>query len=513
MFGCGCTSSKALNDVDASRSQWSVEPQLAWLPSGIEDSAQPCGSNRRREIKVVKFDRLFEPELFARLEKDVRSIGWQYGWRSNTAMGYGHWNFDFCRVFKENGEDVSSKLSGSLLEGWEFLRENHYPGHILLRCYTNAHTFGVEGYPHTDSLRQCDITVVVYINSVWKREWGGETLIYGDGDNSIIHAELPKQNAAVEFPGCAWHVARGVTRICPELRVTLVFKLAPVGVDPLRDAIQRLLVSLGCDKTKHSGGLLIGHLIRSYDLLKEVAGCEPELCAAAGLHSVFGTSAFQHCALPRTESSRVALVAGPVATELILLFGQIASPRPVELDRALGACSSAGNSTRPRGQEQSRGRRDQGDQGEQGEGESITLKSDVHVTADSGLTTATAKTLSVSREQLRGLCLIECANLVDQNALSPSTLPNLDRLWRSKCTNSNSSNSNSNGNSNSSNSNSNSNSNNNSNSNGNSNSSNSNSNSNSNSSNSSSSSSNNNNSNGAIEASEAREAREVSVKA
>ena len=434
MFGCGCTS-KAFQDVEASsRSQWSVEPQLACFPSGIEDSVQPVGGNKRREVKVVKFDRLFEPDLFARLEKDVRSIGWQYGWRSNTAMGYGHWNFDYCRVFKENGVDVSSRLSGSLQDAWAYLRETHYPGRILLRCYANAHTFGVEGYPHTDSLRQCDTTVVVYINPVWKREWGGETLIYGHGDhNSIVHAELPKQNAAVEFPGCAWHVARGVTRICPELRVTLVFKIAPAGVDPLRDAIQRLLVSLGCDTVKHGGGLLIGHLIRSYDLLKEVAGCEPELCAAAGLHSVFGTSAFKHCAMPRAESARVAQVAGPVATELILLFGQIASPRPVELDRALGEYATKGNPMGPRDQEESQ--RDQRDQGE-GESISISLRSVEYAMADSGPTstataTTTTKALCVSKEQLRGLCLIECANLVDQKALLPTTLPNLERLWRS----------------------------------------------------------------------------------
>ncbi len=34
---------------------------------------------------------------------------------------------------------------------WAQLQDRVLPGHALVRCYANAHTFGIEGYPHVDS--------------------------------------------------------------------------------------------------------------------------------------------------------------------------------------------------------------------------------------------------------------------------------------------------------------------------------------------------------------------------
>jgi len=391
-LGCGCSSR---NDVR----RWEVESG----PNPTADSRWEGGGQQRvgaiREIKVVKVDSVFESDLFERLSVFVKTIGWEYGWRSNQNMGFGHWNYDFAKVVKENGEDVSSKISGVLLEAWEFLKENRFPNSVLLRCYANAHTYGIEGYPHTDSIRDCDETVVIYMNKVWKREWGGETIIYGDNDNnSIVHAELPSQNRAIIFPGRVWHVARSVTRICPELRVTLIFKLAPKNVDPLRDQVQRLLMDLKCHEIKHSGGLLIGHLLRCYDLLKN-KNADSDLCAAAGLHSVFGTCIFKERALAIDEKQRVSQVVGEACTELVIQFSRINS-RPASLERFL-AMAAVG--TEAVAEEYTIPCTGTGPDGNQPE-------------------------MLVSGKNMQRLCAIEAANLIDQRALGAHK--NLEKFWR-----------------------------------------------------------------------------------
>ena len=368
------------------------------FPDFGEEGGGHSNKTTRREIKVEKVDSIFESGLFERLSVFLKTIGWEYGWRSNQSMGFGHWNHDFAKVVKENGEDVSSKISGVLLEAWEFLQRERFPDSILLRCYANAHTYGIEGYPHTDSLRDCDETVVVYINKVWKREWGGETIIYGqDKDsNSIVHAELPRQNSAIIFPGSAWHVARSVTRICPELRVTLIFKLAPKNVDPLRDKVQRLLIDLNCHEIKHSGGLLIGHLLRCYDLLKN-KNADSDLCAAAGLHSVFGTCIFKERALAIEGKQRVSEVVGEACTKLVIQFSRINS-RPASLERFLSMAAAAAAAAT------------------ETEAEEFTIPC------------TDGPVMLVSGQNMRRLCAIEGANLVDQRALG--AYKNLENFWR-----------------------------------------------------------------------------------
>jgi hypothetical protein len=321
------------------------------------------------QIKQIK--QCLPVELIDIVEEYVRNSDWKYGWRSNKTVGFSHWNQDFGRGGTENTLDISGNLSEPLVTVWNHLRTQHFPNSILIRCYANAHTFGVEGYPHTDSSRDQDSTVVLYLNKTWRREWGGETMVYNQ--DSIAHAELPKYNTALVFPGNQWHVAKPVSRICPELRVTLMFKVAPMDADPTRDNIQRFLVELGTNKIKHRNSSLMAHLLRTYDSLKEQRYSDV-ICSAGGLHSIFGTNVFQHQTLTMDSRARVAAVIGEEATELVELFSTIS--RPQTLETAL----SKGNQV---------------------------LRLNSH------------KDVKVTQEQLNSLCAIEAANLKDQNSLEP----------------------------------------------------------------------------------------------
>lgn len=321
---------------------------------------------------------LFPAPLAEELRNYIEGAQWKYGWRSNKAMGFAHWNHDLAHAGPDNGKDVSAKLPNVFQRAWNYLKQEHFPDSALVRCYANAHTFGVEGYPHTDSRREADRTVVMYLNHEWKREWGGETLIYGR--EGIAHAELPRFNSGLLFPSNAWHTARGVTRICPELRLTLMFKFAPNGVDPLRDQLQDFMEEVGAGKKSHSGGTLAGHLLRTYDLLK-AAGESRDVCCAGAAHSLFGTNAFRNPCLQRGDDRRLIELIGREAFELVRLFSVV--DRPGTLERQ-----------------------------------------------DRPLALTEGGTVEVTDKQLTQLSVLEAANLADQRGLKG--YPRLHTLWASK---------------------------------------------------------------------------------
>lgn len=156
------------------------------------------------------------------------SVRWQYGWPQGTGDPYSHWNIDFLGAGLDNQDDLEDRLRARedaqpIVHVWERLRAGPLHGHRLVRCYANAHTFGVEGYVHTDSKRPDNYTSVVYLNPVWKREWAGE-LVFFDNAGDVFHAVSPKSGRVVVFPGSVPHAARAVSRICPAVRINLAFK-------------------------------------------------------------------------------------------------------------------------------------------------------------------------------------------------------------------------------------------------------------------------------------------------
>lgn len=334
---------------------------------------------------VWQIDDVFPPSLLASIHDLVEAAPLTYGWASNKKMGYSHWNHDFAHRGVDNGLDCSHEIPQELQAAWDFLQKEYFGSRTLLRCYTNAHTFGVEGYPHTDSTRDVDYTALIYLNHNWKREWGGETVVYAD--DRIVHAELPRYNHGLVFLGREWHCARSVSRICPDLRRTLMFKFAPIEVDPVRDLIQMFLENLGADKIKHSGRTLQKHLLNTYDYLKYVMNSDDVTAAAGGLHSIFGTNIFKNAMVPVEHRKAVAAVIGEAATELVELFRDTERPEALEL----------------------------------------ALQQDVESYA---LKQRGGSTTPVSRLQLERLCAIEAANLHDQNSLLK--WPNLTKFWQER---------------------------------------------------------------------------------
>jgi hypothetical protein len=320
--------------------------------------------------RIDKLEQVFPDDLLKTVSDHIAKVPWHYGHASSRSFEFTHWNHSFAKGSAENGLDISDKLPEPILRAWNHLKVNYLGDQTLLRCYTNSHTYGVEGYPHVDSMRSVDHTMVIYMNKEWKREWGGETTVYNDYD--IIHAELPKYNRGIIFPGAAVHQARSVTRICPAQRITLMFKFAPRGVDVQRDNIQRLLETAGAEKVKHGSRNLLTHLLNVYDILK-AAGYGPTICGAGGLHSIFGTNVFKTQTLGSEQREFVVKAIGEEATRLVELFRDI--KRPCTLESALKTNTTT-------------------------------------------VETNAGKQLTLTQDELNSLCAIEAANLSDQKCLA-----------------------------------------------------------------------------------------------
>jgi SM-20-related protein len=54
-------------------------------------------------------------------------------------------------------------------------------------------------------------------------------LFFNELGDDVLCAVYPKPNRLVSFPGEIPHVARGISHMCPLLRITLMFKVSLVN--------------------------------------------------------------------------------------------------------------------------------------------------------------------------------------------------------------------------------------------------------------------------------------------
>lgn len=250
---------------------------------------------------------------------------WTYGWKSDKNVSFGHWNVDIGRGGVKNTVDVSSRLPKPFRYVWKKLLAE-FPGATLVRCYANQHTFGTEGYIHTDTDRAEDQTCVIYMNREWDANWGGETSFYNHDRSAVLLSVIPKIGRLVVFPGVIPHCAKPVSRICNKARLTLMFKFA---IDP-KEAytsevlLKAFLLNIGAHQKPHKGGSLADHLLRVFHLMKSV-GIGDILAVAGGLHSVFGTNAYKDACLP-WESDLVKESFGDEVDRIVRLFARLNRP-------------------------------------------------------------------------------------------------------------------------------------------------------------------------------------------
>lgn len=168
----------------------------------------------------------------------LSSPGWAFGAYSDPAPGAScYWYKHFAGIVRDGREpsepalfERQLKLAAPVIDRmWTKLQAGALAGHQLSRCYANGYPAGSEGGLHVNSNVASHFTTIYFPHTAWNPNFAGDTLFFNHTGTEIIAGIYPKPNRLVVFPGMIPHVARGISRLCPHLRITLMFKTALSG--------------------------------------------------------------------------------------------------------------------------------------------------------------------------------------------------------------------------------------------------------------------------------------------
>ena len=108
-------------------------------------------------------------------------------------------------------------------EMWNIIEEQVFNAPVYLRRIdVNLQFYGQHGTPHTDGGSD-EITVMVFNNSVWKPEWGGQFQILSDDLQTVLEEHEYIPGRILIFPGDKPH--RGLAPLDPYVyRYSTVFR-------------------------------------------------------------------------------------------------------------------------------------------------------------------------------------------------------------------------------------------------------------------------------------------------
>jgi SM-20-related protein len=206
----------------------SSDGTMSATPTAIQ--SQPWASQYSAADVEVIDDYLNKVEQ-EQMYEFLQGPGWGYGARSHMGNDVSrYWYKHFAGFWEvptaglDRHTQAEQELSQyPLVEAmWQKVRGRSR----LLRCYANGYPVGAEGGVHKDSMGAEHYTLLYYPHLHWHPDWAGETLFFNERGDDLLCAVYPKPNRLVRFPGWIPHVARGISRLCPLLRITLMFKVS-----------------------------------------------------------------------------------------------------------------------------------------------------------------------------------------------------------------------------------------------------------------------------------------------
>ena len=185
-------------------------------------------------MNITYNEDVFHSSLIQDLEIFLNNSSWKWGYKSANYMfsrSIPHWSIIFGGVTSKSQVyyNCEEELNSVIKNIWNVVKEKYLKEDVLVRCYANGITKGIDQKIHTDDDDLDSKTCVVYVNKEWNVDWGGETIIWDKNKRRIIDSYLPKYNSILVMPGNCYHGVRPVSSYCDDLRITLMFKTRKVG--------------------------------------------------------------------------------------------------------------------------------------------------------------------------------------------------------------------------------------------------------------------------------------------
>ena len=183
-------------------------------------------------LEVSVLDDYVVASLRQELVSFARNIDMEiFGWKSNaTNDRFSFWHTHFA------GGDLNSRISceqelyarngvAPITKLWEFLKHGPLEGHLPLRIYANAHTYGSEGYLHTDNEDPDNyFTTIYYAHLKWNSQLGGRNnILLFDQSAKLLGPPSIQNRGDLSLFAAPFLIARSPSRDCPYPRLTLVF--------------------------------------------------------------------------------------------------------------------------------------------------------------------------------------------------------------------------------------------------------------------------------------------------
>ena len=158
---------------------------------------------------------------------------WRFGQKSNNDTVYPMWLQGFYDTF--NGK-YKEDTNGWVREIGDRFMDICGDDYVLIRSMLSGNTFGQDGDIHDDwQIPGESLTGVLYLNSRWEDNWGGETVVYNREDLNQVEISKFEASKLIVFDGSNPHIGKGPQRICGELRCIIAVQAVK------KDAWQKLL--------------------------------------------------------------------------------------------------------------------------------------------------------------------------------------------------------------------------------------------------------------------------------
>lgn len=146
---------------------------------------------------------------------------WRFGQKSNNDTIFPMWFQAFYDTFKDEWTTDYEDLH-ELARAWNVLIGDEYK---MVRIMLSGNTYGQDGDIHDDwQVPGESLTGVLYLNTKWQDNWGGETVVYDR--NNPNYCEISKLQAGklIVFDGSNPHIGKGPQRNCGELRCIIAIQ-------------------------------------------------------------------------------------------------------------------------------------------------------------------------------------------------------------------------------------------------------------------------------------------------
>ena len=140
---------------------------------------------------------------------------WRFGQKSNNDTIYPMWLQHFYDTWKDEWAVDNADLK-ELARAWNVLIGEEYK---MVRIMLSGNTFGQDGDVHDDwQVPGESLTGVLYLNTKWEDNWGGETVVYDRENPDYLEISKVKAGKLIVFDGSNPHIGKGPQRNCGELR-------------------------------------------------------------------------------------------------------------------------------------------------------------------------------------------------------------------------------------------------------------------------------------------------------